>query len=111
MTSVTVNRNVSVMLKTVPLMVFVTVTVMVAVPFWFAAGVMLRVRVEPVPVITMLALGTRVVLLDVAVIESKAVAESPTLKLKGGSAVSSAVVLSVMSSTDGSASKAPMSTV
>jgi hypothetical protein len=59
---------------------------------------------------TTFAFGTRVWLLEVAVIESKAVVLSPILKVKLN-AVSSSVVLSVMSSTEGSASKAPISTV
>jgi len=104
----TVNENVvvAVVVPEVP------VTVMVVVPNWFAAGVIDNVRVDTVfgPT-TMLALGTNVVLLDVAVMVVKGVAASPTLKVNVGSAVSSLVDLSEMSSTEGSASNAPMSTV
>src|SRR5882762_108864 len=80
-TGLTVRMNVSDMLC-VPL---VTVTVMVVVPNWFAAGVIDNVRVDMVfgPT-TMLALGTNVVLLDVAVMVVKGVAASPTLKVNVG---------------------------
>ena len=44
-----------------------TVIVMVAVPLWLPAGVIITVRLAPVPLKTMLASGTTVVLLDAAV--------------------------------------------
>ena len=44
-----------------------TVIVMVDVPLWLPAGVITTVRLAPVPLKTMLASGTTVVLLDVAV--------------------------------------------
>src|SRR5947199_294965 len=63
LTELTVRRKVSVMLPVAVAMV----TVIVAVPNRLAAGVRCSVRLPPVPVKTRLALGTRVVLLDVAV--------------------------------------------
>ena len=111
-TGVTVSTNVSVAVSGVPPTVFVTVTVIVVVPNASNAGVMVSVRVDPLPVIVRFAgaFGTSVLLLDVAVIVPNAVAASPTLK-STGSGVSSVVALSVMSSIVGSASSAPMSTV
>src|SRR5258707_21253 len=68
-TGFTVSTNVSLMLTGVPPIVFVTVTVIVAVPNWSSAGVIVSVRVDPLPATVRLAgaLGTSVVLLDVAV--------------------------------------------
>ena len=59
-TEVTVRTNVSVAVSEPSL----TVTVMVAVPFWLAAGVMVTVRLAPLPPKTMLALGTSAVFDD-----------------------------------------------
>src|SRR5207249_12001752 len=106
------STNVSLMLTGVPPIVFVTVTVIVVVPFRSATGVSVSVRVDGVSgPTTTFPFGKSVVLLDVAVIESNGVDASPTVKVNGGSGVSSAVALSLMSSIDGSASNAPMSTV
>src|SRR5687768_18400523 len=96
-TSDTVTTNVSVAVW--PL-VAVTVTVIVAVPsagvLASAAGVISSVRLDPVPLITKLAFGISVVLLDVATTEViNEPVPSPILKLNCGTAVSSAVVLSV----------------
>jgi len=44
-----------------------TVTVIVVVPNRFATGVMFKLRLEPEPEMAILAFGTNVVLLDVAV--------------------------------------------
>ena len=57
-----------------------TFKVMVAVPALFAAGVKVRVRVAPVPLITRLPLGTKVVFEEVPVTVSEAtgVSMSPT---------------------------------
>ncbi len=110
-TGVTVSTNVSLMLTTVLPMVFVTVTVIVVVPDWSGAGVSVNVRVDGVSgPITAFAFGSSVGLLDVATMDVKALVLSPMLKVND-SGVSSGVVLSVMSSTPGSASTAPMSTV
>src|SRR5260221_8433722 len=89
-TGVTVSTNVSVMLRTVPPIVFVTVTVIVVVPFRSAAGALVIVRVDPLPVRLRFASGTSVVLFDVAVMASNAVPASPTLK-ENDSGVSSGV--------------------
>src|ERR1044072_4069361 len=112
-TSVTVTTNVSVAVW--PL-VAVTVTVIVDVPsdglLASGAGVISSVRDVPDPFTTTLAFGINVVLLEVAVTEViNAPVPSPMLKVICGTAVSSAVVLSVMLSTVGCASYAPMSTV
>ena len=61
LTAVTVTTNVSVAVAVPSL----TVSVMVVVPDWLAAGVTVTVRFAPVPPMTMLAFGTRVVLDDV----------------------------------------------
>src|SRR5260221_546759 len=110
-TGVTVSRNVSLMLTGVPPIVLVAVTVIVVVPNWFSAGVSVKVRVDGVSApTTAFAGGTSVVLLDVAVMDVKALVLSPTWNVND-SGVSSGIVLSVMASSDGSASNAPMSTV
>ena len=59
-----------------------TVIVMVAVPLWLPAGVMVTVRLAPVPPMTMLASGTTVVLLDAAVKVRPAGGESGSLIVK-----------------------------
>src|SRR5260221_12543237 len=57
-TGVTVSTNVSVMLRTVPPIVFVTVTVIVVVPFRSAPGGMGSGRVDPRPRRPQFASGT-----------------------------------------------------
>src|SRR5262245_3745188 len=89
--------------STRPVTVEVTVTVIVVVPLAFAAGVSVRVRVPPDPVTWTFAFGTSVVLLELAVIESKPIAASPTLKVND-SGVSSAVVFAAIASIVGATS-------
>ena len=62
-----------------------TVTVIVAVPPWFAAGVTVTVRLEPLPPKTMFALGTRLVFDEEPVRsnESSGMTGSLTVKLIG----------------------------
>src|SRR5262249_8255177 len=105
---VTVSTNVSVIVIGNPLTILVAVTVMVAVPLCPEAGLIVSVRVDPLPTASRLAaaFGTSVVLLDVTAIVS-ALATSNA----NDSGVFSAVVLFAMSSSDGTASKAPMSTL
>ncbi len=76
-----------------------TVRVMVVVPDWSRAGVMVTVRLAPLPPKTMLALGTSVVLdeLPVTSRSAAAVSTSPTVKGMAAVAVSSAVVWSATS--------------
>jgi hypothetical protein len=108
-TGVTVSTNVSLIVTGAPLTILVTVTVIVVVPNRVGAGVSVSVRVDAVSAPTTAPLfGSRIVLLDVAVIVSNAVAASPMWNVNV-SGVSSVVVLSEMSSTDGSTSTAPMS--
>src|SRR4051794_19413157 len=110
-TALTFRTNVSLIVTGTPPVVFVMVTVIVLVPDWFVTGVIDNCLVAAVSgPIVMFAFGTNVVLLEVAVIESNDENESPMRKIKTAG-VSSPVVLSLMSSRDGSASNAPMSTV
>ena len=95
LTEVTVNRKVSLVVPVPSL----TVTVMVVVPFLLEAGVMLIVRFAALPPRLMFAFGTRVVFVDVAVTvnEAAVVSTSPTVKEILPVAVSSFVVLLVIS--------------
>ena len=76
-----------------------TVTVIVTVPFWFAAGAILMVRFAPLPPRVMFPFGTRVVFDEVAetVRDAAGVSTSPTVKAISPVAVSSFVLLFVMS--------------
>src|SRR2546425_397178 len=76
-----------------------TVTVMVAVPNWLVAGVIVTVRLEPLPPKTMLPLGTTVGLEDEPLTARLpgGVSLSPTVNGIGPVDVSSAVVWSAMS--------------
>src|SRR4029453_1038096 len=69
-----------------------------AVPFWFAAGVTVTVRLAPLTANTMLALGTRVGLDDVPLTIKlpTAVSASPTVKGIAPVAVSSLVACGPM---------------
>ena len=96
MTAVTVNTKVSLL---EPELASVTVTVMVAVPLRLEAGAILMVRLEVEPPRVILPFGTSVVFEEVAVTvnEVAGVSTSPTVKVMFPVAVSSAVVLSVIS--------------
>ena len=76
LTSLTVTVKVSVAVPPLP---SETVRVMVALPVWLAAGVMVTVRLAPLPLMTILPLGISVVLLElpVSVSELAAVSVSP----------------------------------
>src|SRR4051812_6098637 len=71
-----------------------TETVIVAVPFWFAAGVIVRVRFAPLPPKTKFAFGTRVGLdeLPFTVKLPTAVSASPTVNAIAAPGVSSLAV-------------------
>jgi hypothetical protein len=71
-----------------------TVIVIVLVPVWFVAGVMVAVRLAPLPPKTMFEFGTSVVLEDVplTVSEPAAVSASPTVNAMAAVAVFCAVV-------------------
>ena len=90
LTAVTVSRKLDVAVAVPSL----TVRVMVDVPFWFAAGVTVTVRVAPLPLKTRLALGTNVVFdeLPVTVRLATAVSASPTVKASAPVFVSSLIV-------------------
>ena len=69
-----------------------TEIVMVVFPLWFKAGVMVAVRLAPLPVNTMLAFGTTVVLLDVAVnVRSPSGVSASLMVIATGNGVSSSV--------------------
>ena len=89
-TGVTVNTNVSLLLRAPSL----TVTVMVALPDWFVAGINVTVRLEPLPPKRILAFGTSPGLEEVPLtIRLEAgLSASPTVKLIGPVELSSAVV-------------------
>ena len=71
-----------------------TLMVMVVVPLWPAAGVIVTVRSDPLPRISIFPLGTREVRLEVPVTIRLAagVSASPILNAMGGVAVFSAVL-------------------
>ena len=69
-----------------------TMSVIVAVPLWPATGVMVTVRSAPLPSTAMLASGTRVWLLLLAVTTSEAVSESPTVKATAAGSAPSVIV-------------------
>ncbi len=98
LTAVTVSTKVS-EVQAPPVAASQTVRVMVVVPDWSRAGVMVTVRLAPLPPKTMLALGTSVVLdeLPVTSRSAAAVSTSPTVKGMAAVAVSSAVVWSATS--------------
>ncbi len=75
----------------------VTVIVIFDVPVWFAAGVIVKVRLTPVPPKTIFAFGTKVKLDETAdmVKLPAAVSRSPTVTATFERAVSSMVDLSV----------------
>ena len=75
-----------------------TVTVIVAVPFWFAAGITVTVRLAPLPPNAMFPLGTTVTSdeLPLTVRLPAPVSTSPTVKLIGPADVSSFVTWSAM---------------
>jgi hypothetical protein len=89
LTALTVKTNVSEAVNVPSL----TVTVIVAEPFKFATGVIVTVRLAPVPPNTMFAFGTNVVSLDepLTVKEPAAVSKSPTVNEIALVAVSSFV--------------------
>src|SRR5205814_1331078 len=75
-----------------------TLTVMVAVPVWFVAGVIVTVRLDPLPPKTMLLTGTSVGLEDDALrtrLEA-GVSTSPTVKPIGPEEVSWLIAASGM---------------
>ena len=76
-----------------------TLTVIVVVPFAFGAGVIVTVRLAPLPPKTMLPFGTSVVLLEVPLTMSEpgAVSTSPTVKPIAPVFVSSSIEVSGMS--------------
>ena len=90
LTAVTSRSNVSLAVLAPSL----TVSVIVVLPDAFAAGVMVTLRVAPVPPNTMFPVGTTPVTEDVAdsVRSAAAVLSSPTVTVSGPSAVSSGVV-------------------
>ena len=98
-TGVTVNTNVSLLLRAPSL----TVTLMVALPDWFAAGITVTVRLEPLPPKTILPFGTSPGFEDVPLTTrlEAGLSASPTVKLIGPVEVSSAVVWSGMSEITG----------
>ena len=87
----------------IPKLVSCTNTVMEAVPLWFVAGVMMIVRLLPLPPKTRFALGTRFVFDDRPdnVSSVAGVAESPTMNGIAGVGVSSAVIWLAMVDTVG----------
>src|SRR5439155_14351045 len=91
-TGVTVNTNVSLLLRAPSL----TVTVMVALPDWFVAGINVTVRLEPLPPKRILPFGTSPGLEEVplTVRLEAGLSASPTVKLIGPVEVSWLIVLS-----------------
>jgi hypothetical protein len=71
---------------------------MVVVPVWSEAGVTVTVRLMPSPKSVMLASGTSVLLLELAVTVSEVIGESESLSVNGraGVGVSSSVVWSTI---------------
>ena len=96
LTALTVSKKVSL---AVPLLPSVTVKVIVLVPDKFAAGVTVTVRLVPAPAKTILAFGTKVVLLEVPDIVKAvdAVSTSPMVKVSAVVAASSLIVWLVTS--------------
>src|SRR3989442_8613828 len=75
-----------------------TVMVMVAVPFWFVAGVMAMVRLDPLPLMVMFPMGTsaRLEELQVTTRFVAAVSASLTVNATPARGVSSSVVWAAM---------------